>query len=189
MPRSLQRAAKLLIVCVVVVMSNTAFGNDGVPITSVEQTPPPIDFQSINRIWKWLTSEIGAPADFPPPPLALDWEVPLFAKMGFQYPTEEYPNTRLQISIAPRTIDMESPKMLLFGIGHELAHYLFLLRDNDYNLAKHVFAPGKPHHCDLAFMEITRGVADLIWSMHHDSPVRDAMYAEIDKSCQKYPGQ
>lgn len=117
-------------------------------ITGIESPAPPVDLDALNRIWARLKKETGAPADLPPPPLVLDWEVPASAKMGFQYPTEEFPDNRLRISIAPRTADMQPANMTLWGLGHELTHYLFILRENGFDPKRKTYREGPPQHCN-----------------------------------------
>ena len=155
-------------------------------ITTIELLPPPIDLNDVNRIWKKLKKEIGAPDDLPAPIITLDWEVPIYARMGTQYPTEEFPNNRLQISIAPRTIDSEPDYMVLFGIGHEMVHYLFILRENGYKIQK-LYVVELHHHCNPEFQDFTRVVIDEVWNIYHVN--KNIMNDEIVKSCSNYSGQ
>ena len=85
---------KKLILAVLVVMSFSTMGmaND---IKEIELTPPPVDMSDVNRIWHRLLKEIDAPNYLLPPPIVIDWEVPIYARMGFQYPTEEFPDNRI----------------------------------------------------------------------------------------------
>lgn len=159
--------------------------------TLIEMSAPPVsklDPADVARVWGRIKKELNAPADLPMPPIVLDWEVPVYAKMGFQYPNPIFPNTRMQISIAPRTLDI-GREMLLFGIGHELTHYAFLMRDNEWNPAKKVFEKESLHHCNAEFMGINRKVSDEIWSMYHSDVQRSAMEGEISRSCSRHPGQ
>ena len=77
----------------------------GTELQSIEYTPPEIDYDVIARLWGFVKRQTGAPKDLPAPRLVLDWHVPPFARMGFQYPTEQFPHNVMQISIAPRTIE------------------------------------------------------------------------------------
>ncbi len=162
-------------------------------LRSMELVQPPIDWGDINRIWRLLKNEVGAPENFPPPPIVLDWDVPWYGRMGFQYPTAEHPEWRLQISIAPRTIDMylmqKKYELILFGIGHELAHYLFLLRHNRYDLTLKIFDPGRPHHCDKEFVRVTRRIAQEIWNIYHSDDALSQMRLEVERSCRDFPQQ
>lgn len=81
----------------------------------IEYTPPEIDYDVIGRLWDFVKTSTHAPADLPPPKLVLDWHVPPFARMGFQYPTEKFPEYAMQISIAPRTIEQYSKEMVTWG--------------------------------------------------------------------------
>ena len=81
--------------------------------------------------------------------------------------------------------------MVLFGIGHELIHYLFLERENRYKngVAQYemVYINNRLHHCDFEFQEFNKIVIDEIWSMYHMN--RNRMYDEIIKSCSNHPEQ
>ncbi len=158
-------------------------------IDFIELTEPPLRYSDINAVWEMLKEEVGAPGDFPPPPLVLDWEVPHKARMGFQYPTVNYPQYPLMVSIAPRTIDTWHHELVTYGVGHELLHYLFLLRDNGFDLEKRTFDEASPHHCNREFMRISRLIADRIWDMYHSTEHRSVMYDEVTKSCFNQPGQ
>jgi hypothetical protein len=158
-------------------------------IDSIEYTPPEIDFDVINRLWGFVKKTTHAPADLPPPKLVLDWHVPAFARMGFQYPTQEFPEYGMQISIAPRTIEHYTKEMVTWGVGHELVHYAFILRENDWRLSQPTFRDQLKHHCDLEFKAITRAIADQIWLIYHSDTQRAAMYDEVEKSCFNEPNQ
>ena len=155
-------------------------------ITEIEISQPPINLQYVNWIWERLKKEIGAPDDLLPPPIAIDWEVPIYARMGTQYPTKEFPDYRMQISIAPRTIDSEPDTMVLFGIGHELVHYLFIMRENNYEI-KETYTVELMHHCNMEFQDYNRIVIDVIWNIYHMSKAR--MNDELVKSCSNHGGQ
>lgn len=159
---------------------------DNPKITEIEISQPPIDLVDVNRVWFRLKREMGAPVDLPPPPIAIDWEVPIIAKMGTQYPSKEFPEYRMQISIAPRTIDSESDEMILFGIGHELVHYLFIMRENDYKIQE-IYKVELLHHCNMEFQDFTRIVIDEIWNIYHMN--KNLMNNEIVKSCSNFGGQ
>lgn len=158
-------------------------------ITSIENPSPPFDFDVINRLWHYIKKSTNAPATLPPPPITLDWNVPIIVAMGTQYPTEEQPNTRLQISIAPRIVDTWKKEMVLYGIGHELIHYVFLLRDNDWDTTKPWFIVKRKHHCDREFKMISKGIADQLWTIWHDIVLKLKMYQEINTSCIQFPQQ
>ena len=161
----------------------------GDAITGIEVTPPEIDFDVITRLWGFVKKTTHAPAALPPPPLVLDWHVPPFARMGFQYPTPQFPDNIMQISIAPRTIDSYSKEMVTWGVGHELVHYVFIMRENHWQNRRATFADSFKHHCDLEFKAITRAIADEIWKIYHSDTQRAAMYDEVEKSCFNEPNQ
>jgi len=155
----------------------------------IENTPPPIDLEMVNRIWIYLTAVTHAPINFPAPKIILDWEVPPVARMGYQFPTVEHPEYPSQISIAPRTVDMWPRDIVSWGIGHEMTHYVFLMRENAWDTTRKYFYNYRKHHCDVEFMTITRDIADLIWSTYHSSVDRAKMYDEVVKSCFTHPEQ
>ena len=130
-----------------------------------------------------------SPRDLPPPRLELDWHVPPFARMGFQYPTDKFPEYQMQISIAPRTIEQYSKEMVSWGVGHELVHYVFILRENHWHYGQATFQDHLKHHCNPEFKQITRAIADEIWKIYHSDTQRAAMYDEVEKSCFNEPNQ
>ena len=158
-------------------------------ITQIEYSPPEIDFDVINRLWTFVKLQTQAPPDLPPPKLVLDWHVPAFARMGFQYPTKQYPDYEMQISIAPRTIEHYTKEMVTWGVGHELTHYAFILRENHWRYKQQTFSDQRKHHCDLEFKALTRAIADQIWLIYHSDTQRAAMYDEVEKSCFNEPNQ
>jgi hypothetical protein len=164
---------------------STAFAGE----VSVENTAPPIDTEMVERIWHYIKQATHAPQSLPPPRIVMDWEVPPLARMGYQFPTLQFPDNASQISIAPRTVDMWPRDIVSWGIGHELTHYVFLMRENNWNPNLRVFVNKRRHHCDPEFQEITRGIADLIWATYHSSSDRTKMYDEVQKSCFLYPDQ
>ena len=155
----------------------------------IEYTPPEIDYDVINRMWDFVKHNTHAPRDLPPPRLVLDWHVPPFARMGFQYPTDKFPEYQMQISIAPRTIEQYSKEMVSWGVGHELVHYVFILRENHWRYGQATFQDHLKHHCNPEFKQITRAIADEIWKIYHSDTQRAAMYDEVEKSCFNEPNQ
>ena len=155
----------------------------------IEYTPPEIDYDVISRLWVFVKRSTHAPIDLPPPRLVLDWHVPPFARMGFQYPTEKYPEYPMQISIAPRTIEQYSKEMVTWGVGHELVHYAFILRENQWRRGQATFQDQLKHHCNPEFKDLTRAIADEIWKIYHSDTQRAAMYDEVEKSCFNEPNQ
>lgn len=158
-------------------------------ISHIEYTAPEIDFDVISRLWVFVKKTTQAPADLPPPKLVLDWHVPAFARMGFQYPTQQFPDFEMQISIAPRTIEHYTKEMVTWGVGHELVHYAFILRENNWRRSQSTFQDQLKHHCNPEFKAITRAIADEIWTIYHSDTQRAAMYDEVEKSCFNEPNQ
>ena len=158
-------------------------------LKGIELTQPPIDLEMVHRIWVILKKETSASLNTPYPPIVLDWEVPRIAMMGMQYPTKEFPDNQLQISLAPRTLDMLDHQMLLFGIGHELTHYLFVLRENEWDLYKKYYVVKRLHHCDAEFQRIMRVITDVIWNAYHDDAMRNRLANEPRRSCVEHPEQ
>lgn len=155
----------------------------------IENPPLPIDLQLADRMWVYIKQQTGAPATVPAPIITMDWEVPIMARMGTQYPTLEDATVRLQISIAPRTVDMWPPEMVMYGLAHEMAHYALILKENDWDATKKVYTVKRKHHCDPEFKAITRGVADQLWNVWHSDTLRSKMYDEVIKSCSNQPDQ
>lgn len=155
----------------------------------VENTPPPIDIEMVDRIWVYLKQVTQAPKDLPPPKIVMDWEVPQLARMGYQFPTQLYPEFLSQISIAPRTVDMWPRDIVSWGIGHEMTHYIFLMRENNWDTTRRYFYNFRKHHCDTEFMKITKDIADLIWQTYHSTTDKNKMYDEVEKSCFNHPEQ
>lgn len=155
----------------------------------VDNTPPPIDLEMVERVWQFLKQSTGAPKTLPPPKIIMDWDVPPLARMGYQFPNSEFPDTISQISIAPRTVDMWPRDIVTWGIGHEMAHYIFLMRENNWETNRTTFFNFRKHHCDPEYMELTRQIADLIWSTYHSSSDRTKMYDEVQKACFNHPEQ
>lgn len=174
------------ILALLVLFSSVVYAGDSITIVN---TPPPIDIGMVTRIWNYVKKETSAPDNLPTPSIVMDWEVPPIAKMGFQFPTEEYPKNVSQISIAPRTVDMWPQDMISWGIGHEITHYVFLMRENDWNTEKKIFVNKLKHHCNKEFIKITKGIADLIYSTYHSDIDRRKMYDEVMMSCRIHPEQ
>ncbi len=170
-------------------VTNQAGANEAGQLKGIELTQPPIDLEMVHRVWLTLKKETGAKENIPYPPIVLDWEVPRIALMGTQYPTKEFPNNRLQISLAPRTLDTLDHQLLLFGIGHELTHYLFILRENEWDPHKQYYVVKRRHHCDAEFQRIMRVTIDLIWNTYHDDGMRSRLSNEPRRSCVEHPEQ
>lgn len=165
-----------------------AYGDDALKVQPMVITAPSIDYQLVNLMWDYIKKETGAPADLPPPKFVLDWHVPIIARMGTFTPTEELPDLDFSIHVAPRTIDMWDPLMVLFGMGHEMAHYAFILKENDWKTKK-IYTVNWKHHCNPKFKLITRGLAQLLWNVYHSDDNRAKMFEEVQMSCANFPQQ
>jgi len=161
----------------------------GSQILVIENPPPPIDLTLVNRLWEYAKKEMGAPNNIAPPKITLDWNVPKYARMGTQFPTIEIPDMPIQISIAPRTIDSEDRLIVIWGLGHEITHYLFALQENGWDLTLKVFSIKRRHHCDPEFKRITRGMAQELWNVYHSDDIRGKMFEEVIRSCANFPQQ
>ena len=179
---------RAILICLLFLTSQ-AHADETVELKGINLTQPPIDLEMVHRIWLILKRETAAGANVPYPPIVLDWEVPKIAMMGTQYPTQEFPDNRLQISLAPRTIDLLDHQMLLFGIGHELTHYLFILRENEWDPNKKYYLVKRLHHCDAEFQRIMRLLIDTIWNTYHDDAMRNRLANEPRRSCVEHPEQ
>jgi hypothetical protein len=84
---------------------------------------------------------------------------------------------------------LNSKEMVTWGVGHELVHYAFIMRENQWQNRRATFADNLKHHCDLEFKQITRAIADEIWNIYHSDTQRAAMYDEVEKSCFNEPNQ
>ena len=156
---------------------------------TIVNTPPPIDIEMVNHIYSYIKQELKAPESLIEPTIVMDWEVPILAKMGYQFPTEDFPKNISQISIAPRTVDMWPRDMISWGIGHEMTHYVFLMKENNWETDRKIFVNKIKHHCNKEFIRITKGIADLIYSTYHSDIDRHKMYDEVSLSCRLHPEQ
>jgi len=161
----------------------------GPQIEQIVVPPVPIDLELVNRLWEYGKKRVGAPDDLPPPPITLDWEVPRIARMAMQYPTVQEPNYPIQISIAPRVVDMEDRLLVTWAIGHEITHYLFLMREFDWNHKQATYNPTRKHHCDPEFKDITKGMGEVLWNVYHSTDFIMKVRDEIVKSCANFPQQ
>jgi hypothetical protein len=177
---------KHILAILLLLITTSVFARENI---SIINTPAPIDIDMVTDIWLYVKKELDAPDNLKDPVIVLDWEVPIIARMGFQFPTEEYPNNLLQISVAPRTVDSWSKDMISWGIGHEITHYVLVMKENGWNTEKTVFVNKMKHHCNKEFKRITRGIADLIYKVYHSEIDRSKMYNEVEHSCRIHPEQ
>ena len=146
----------------------------------------PIDRDVFDRIWPWLKKQIGAPAELSPPRIVIDRSIAP-ARMETRYPCVQAPENKLEIGINPETLEREDNVVLVWAVSHELVHYLFLMRDNNYEWERKIFEPGSKHHCNREFMEITTQLAGEVWKIYHSGVSQ--MYQEVQNACAVNPGQ
>ena len=148
----------------------------------------PLDNASLNKIWAWLKTQTSSPKDAPMPNLVIQSDLPPAARLMFEFPSESEPNNPMQISISHRTSHTWSRPMLNWAIGHELVHYVLLMRENNWK-SQAIYKNEIKHHCNSEFMDLTAGIADLISDAQPQAHERLSMYAEIFRSCVRFPEQ
>lgn len=153
-----------------------------------EQAPSPIivDREALERVWTYIKKEAGAPDDLSMPPFVASWKIFGLAIAAFSAPTEEAHTMRPHILLVPNVGNEES-NMVLWYIAHELTHYAFLMRHNDWDVNRKTFDVGKPHHCDPEFKRVTHGAADAIWDIYHGDTALHRSYGEVERSCRVTP--
>jgi hypothetical protein len=117
-----------------------------------------------------------------------DENIPKEARMVFQFPSEDAPQNTLQISIGTTGTRFWKHDMFLWALGHELTHYALLMQENQWE-QKAVYVNNIRHHCNMAFMQITRDIVDIIWEKYQSVVGRMRMYSEVHKSCSRQPLQ
>ena len=157
--------------------------------SSIAYATDDLDWLIINRVWTFVKTQTGAPADLPMPPIFVSADMPAAARMMFQYPTRENPQDRMVIMINPTTLETYDRDMIDWGLGHELTHYAMILQENNWDLTRETYNQTILHHCNREFMRITRQIADLIYSVYHDERDRYQMYHQVQRSCVDQPHQ
>ena len=148
-----------------------------------------IDWDIVELEWRFIKQQVGAPADLPMPPIRLA-KLPPGARMMFQFPLTD-DDEPMAIDIAPATLTQFTREMLDWALGHELTHYAFIMRENDWDTARTKFdhAVYNRHHCNREFMTITKAIADIVWNSYHSERQRYAMWDQVQRSCQMQPDQ
>ena len=147
-----------------------------------------LDMGIVQMVWAYIKTETKAPADFPLPPLVVDPTLPTNARMVFQFPSAEQPENTLQIGVSPRTLSAWSRGMVSWAAGHELTHYAFLMRENNW-VKQETYLSSMKHHCNPEFIRLTTGIADLIADQLTNGKDRLRMYSEVFRSCSRHPNQ
>ena len=148
-----------------------------------------IDWRTVNKEWEFIKEQVGAPKDLPMPPIIVDPTLPSGARMMFQFPTKEDSSVVMQIMINPKTINDYNTEMIDWGLGHELTHYAFVMRENDWDYTRSWFNITIRHHCNREFMRITKELADVIYNVYHGERERYAMWDQVQRSCVTQPNQ
>ena len=146
-----------------------------------------LDWHTIEKEWSFIKKSTGAPADLPMPPIEIDSTLPSAARMVFQFPTVDDMQTEVKILINPRVLSEFNVELLDWGIGHELTHYAFVMRENDWDINRSHYQITIKHHCNKEFMRITSDIADIIDARYHSEKYR--MLSEVQRSCAFYPNQ
>ena len=146
------------------------------------------DGQALNMIWDFIKSQTGAPPNAPLPRLVIQPGLPTSARMVFEFPSEDQPGNALQINVSPRTLQAWSRSMVNWALGHELVHYAFLMRENQWQ-AQTIYKNTIKHHCNPEFLKLTADIADLISDTQLPSKERLRMYSEVFRSCTRHPDQ
>jgi hypothetical protein len=147
-----------------------------------------LDMGIVQMVWAYIKTETKAPDDFPLPPLVVDPTLPTNARMVFQFPSVEQPDNTLQIGVSPRTLSAWSRGMVSWAAGHELTHYAFLMRENNW-VKQETYQSSMKHHCNPEFIRLTTGIADLIADQLTNGKDRLRMYSEVFRSCSRHPNQ
>lgn len=146
------------------------------------------DLETLNQVWEFIKSQTDAPPDAKLPPLVIQPNLPTNARMVFEFPSEDQPLNHLQINVSPRTLQAWSKSMVNWALGHELVHYAFLMRENQWT-PKTVYHNTIKHHCNPEFLRLTGEIADLISDTQAPGRERLRMYSEVFRSCTRHPDQ
>ena len=154
---------------------------------AIRYLPGQVSASDLNRIWAWLKQEVGAPRGLEAPDISVE-RLQGGRKMGFLFPTEKDPDETLRIAIDRDTLTYDSDTMVLWGVGHELVHYLLLLRQYGFR-PQNTYVQAYAHHCDPEFLRITAGVAQVLWSIYHSDDDVSRMNALAKRTCAMFPHQ
>lgn len=169
-------------------LTATTAGAAPLTITYVAPDPSLIDTELSGRVWEMLKRETGAPAYIYPPRIVIEWDVPANARMVTTYPTAEQPDGELLIAISPATLIENNRLRVAWALGHEMVHYLWILRENDWQY-RAVYRVRVRHHCNSQFQQQTDRVADFIWSIYHNSDDQSWAQDEAKRACTSHPEQ
>ena len=148
-----------------------------------------LDWTVINKEWAFIKQQVEAPDDLPMPDIIIDPTLPVGARMMFQFPTKQDSRVPMQVMINPKTLVEYNREMIDWGIGHELTHYAFVMRENNWEYSRTWFVITQKHHCNREFMRITKEIADVIYNVYHGERERYAMWDQVQRSCVTQPNQ
>jgi hypothetical protein len=154
----------------------------------LKSTDGMLEAQTVSRMWNFIKSKTQAPADLAIPPIVMDESLPKNVRLMFEYPSQYAPKTEMRIRLNPQSMVAWNNGMWHWALGHEMAHYAFLLRENGWQ-EKTWYENRLKHHCDHEFMTITQNIAELLWEIYESSEDRLHMYIEANKSCRFQPNQ
>lgn len=147
-----------------------------------------LDAQTVARMWNFIKSKTDAPEELAIPPIVVDESLPKNVRLMFEYPSQQTPDAAMRIRLNPRNMVAWNNGMWHWAVGHEMTHYVFLLRENGWQ-QKAWYENRLKHHCDYEFMTITQNIAELLWEIYESSEDRLHMYIEANKSCRHQPNQ
>jgi hypothetical protein len=154
----------------------------------VTPTDKAFDSEALAMVWRFIKSRTGAPMDATMPRLVIQPGLPTNARMVFEFPSQDQPWNALQINVSPRTLQAWSRPMVNWALGHELVHYAFLMRENNWQ-PQTIYTNMIRHHCNPEFLQLTGDIADLISDTQSPSRERLRMYSEVFRSCTRHPDQ
>ena len=148
-----------------------------------------MDIVLMERVWARLVKEMNIPVGIEPPPMIFDSSYPSDVNMAFVYSIMPEYIVPSHIAVSPRAINKKnlSADHFIWGIGHELTHFAFVMRDNGWKYAPYYVEKTKHHHCNREFQRITKALADEIWDAHHDDTMRAFLYGEVILVCEYSP--
>jgi hypothetical protein len=150
---------------------------------------PNTDLAVINKVWQYVKREAGADPNLPAPKIWVSGSTSKKYEMATSYPTAKIPNGALGIFIQPDVDRKMSRQLYTWELGHEMMHYILILKENGWNTKKAVYQDKAKHHCDPEFQRITLGVADVIAEAYRSRLELSEMYYRVDHNCFVQPDQ
>ena len=106
--------------------------------------------------------------------------------MVLQFPTEAAPHRELRIIASVRSIERAAAgeELIVIGeLGHELVHFVLLLKENDWDPSRRPMENRIHHHCDPTFMRLARHVGTIIWDSYHSNDAVRSIDHMVRLSC------